>query len=357
VTYRSSTAEIESKFIKLGIIISKILNHYTEDFTEPIGVLRKVFYQQFEVVNHEVTVLPQEKLPPSRIESPHDTDCRFRKKGDQKQRGYFINITETCNPENPVNLVTDAQVEPASVSDNTFLIPAVEASQELLSDEIETINVDGAFHSVGNQNYCKEQDIDLVLSALCAPASRLDHSVDEEGNLICFDTQTGTNLETRKVKPKTENEPPKWAVYMPGLKKPRIINQHAVDICMLRKQIAARTKEELNLRANVEATIFQLGYHYRANKSRYRGLIKHRIWANIRCMWINFVRIMKYITSLEPPCEDMCPNTVYSINKCVLYAKNMLINAIFSFEQIFKRCVTVASPKFGKMTLSGKWAF
>ena len=48
-------------------------------------------------------------------------------------------------------------------------------------------------------------------------------------------------------------------------------------------------------RNNVEASIFQLGYHYSNAKSRYRGLIKHQMWANMRCLWVNFVRVLNYI--------------------------------------------------------------
>ena len=65
----------------------------------------------------------------------------------------------------------------------------------------------------------------------------------------------------------------------------------------MRKQVTDRTWKELNIRNNVEATIFQLGYHYPNAKSRYRGLIKHEMWANLLCFWINFVRIANYVAN------------------------------------------------------------
>jgi hypothetical protein len=55
---------------------------------------------------------------------------------------------------------------------------------------------------------------------------------------------------------------------------------------------------ELNIRNNVEASIFQLGQRYSNSKSRYRGLIKHKIWSNMRCLWVNYVRISRYISGL-----------------------------------------------------------
>jgi hypothetical protein len=219
------------------------------------------------------------------------------------------------------------------------MIPALESTQEMFPQKIKTLNADGAYHSTPNHDYCSEKKIDFVLSALGSTNSHLEHSVDADGNLICLDTRTGTLLRTRKVVTKNENAPSKWAVYYPDRKKHRYITQHDVDISLLRKQIANRSKEELNLRCNVEATIFQLGYHYRANKSRYRGLIKHRMWANIRCMWINFVRIMKYITSIDPNCENICQN-------CALFVQNLVINAIYSLEKIFGRFFNIKTPNF-----------
>ena len=45
------------------------------------------------------------------------------------------------------------------------------------------------------------------------------------------------------------------------------------------------------LRNNVEATIFQLTFHTRNNKTRYRGLMKQKIFALSRCLWVNCVRL------------------------------------------------------------------
>ena len=349
VSYRSTNTQLETKLVQLGIIISKLLAFIGADDSEPIEVLRKVFHQQYEVVDSEVILLPQERLTSSRIESPHDPDCHYRKKADQKQKGYSINVTETCNPENTVNLATSVIVEPASIPDNMFMIPALEHTQEMFPQKIETVNADGAYHSIPNHDHCSDNEIDFVLSALGSTNSRLEHSVDADGSLICLDTETGTLLPTRKVVTKDENAPPKWAVHCPGRKNPRYITQHDVDISLLRKQIANRSKEELNLRCNVEATIFQLGYHYRANKSRYRGLIKHRMWANIRCMWINFVRIMKYITSLDPNCENLRQNCVQYVNRCLFFVQYLIINAIYALEKKDMRFLNITAPNFVKI--------
>ncbi|MGB1283672.1 MAG: hypothetical protein ACPG44_04330, partial [Polaribacter sp.] len=75
----------------------------------------------------------------------------------------------------------------------------------------------------------------------------------------------------------------------------RYFTQQQIDVCKIRKKIEQTPKEILQKRNNVEASIFQLGYHYSNAKSKYRGLIKHQMWANMRCLWVNFVRVLKYI--------------------------------------------------------------
>ncbi|MBQ0089875.1 MAG: hypothetical protein KBT27_11165, partial [Prevotellaceae bacterium] len=45
-------------------------------------------------------------------------------------------------------------------------------------------------------------------------------------------------------------------------------------------------------RNNVEATIFQLCFHTRNNKTRYRGKRKQELWAFARCAWINLRRLV-----------------------------------------------------------------
>ncbi len=63
---------------------------------------------------------------------------------------------------------------------------------------------------------------------------------------------------------------------------------------------AIRLKQEntppdlLKKRNNVEATIRHFAFCLEKNKSRYRGLLKHKFMTWARCSWINLVRIMNF---------------------------------------------------------------
>jgi hypothetical protein len=256
VVYRSSKSEIETRLSALGVLIYKIIGQIGEHSSESIQILCSVFKEQYSENEDIVTPRTKEEITANSIQSPHDTECTYRNKGENQFKGYSFNLTETCDDDAPLNLITHVQVDVASTADCDFLQPAVEATQEILPQEIEKINADGAYHSPENQDYCKEN--------------------------------------TRKIK--TEEG------------KNRYFTQKEIDTCLLRKQITTRTQSELNVRNNVEAAIFQLGYHYPNSKSRYRGLIKHKIWANSRCIWVNFARIVRHIVKNGAICVQKVKN-------------------------------------------------
>ncbi len=163
-------------------------------------------------------------------------------------------------------------------------------------EDIEELYTDGAYHSVDNQRYCEEEGIDWTVRGISGKASKYDLSYDENGELIVYNTITQENIPAKRSKTKAPNGPIRWVI-KDGEHAPIYFENKDVVVCSLRKKIAAQEKDKLNIRNNVEATIFQLGYHYRGNKSRYRGLVKHRLWALSRCLWINFRRIAAWITA------------------------------------------------------------
>ena len=306
VVYRSSKEEIESKMVVMGRLIYNIIRSIDEPLSESMQTLCRVFQDQYQCIededvkdngnDRERCVLPRskEEISAQSIQSPHDTECHYRNKDGNQVKGYAINLTETCDDAQALNLITNVLVDVVSTADCSFLQPAIETTQEVITQQIETVNADGAYNSVHNQDYCKGESIDLIVSAIQGKPSQYDLSVDEEGELTVIDLQTNEIVPSRKIESRKNNEQPKWSIKNDKGKN-RYFTQKEIDTCLLRKQTAARTQAELNLRNNVEAAIFQLGYHYSNDKSRYRGLSKHKIWANVRCLWINFVRIINFI--------------------------------------------------------------
>ena len=295
VTYRSTKEEIQDKFEGLGIIIYRLLEAKGAEGNKEYGLLKRVFEEQYEVTNgpgggKKKRVKSREKteITGKSVQNPHDAESEYRDKGGNKVKGYSLNVVETCDEET-LNLIVGVRTEGSGTADVEYFQGGIEKAQEVVTDKIEEAYTDGAFHSPENQEYCNKNNVDWVLGGIQGKPSKYDLSFDAEGDLVVLNTESGQFLEVKKVNTRTPETPERWAVKDGDTR--RTFEQKDVETCDLRKRLDEIPKERLNIRNNVEATIFQVGYHYRGDKSQYRGLEKHRIWATSRCLWVNFRRI------------------------------------------------------------------
>lgn len=307
VIYRSTKAEVDARFVALGKLMYRFIGLFKGYDYGQYKTLKTVFGQQYSVSGGK-TVLPLEngEISAKSVQSPHDTDCHYRDKDGNKVKGYSVNITETCDQvqegQAPVlNLITDTRVDVVSTPDNSFLQPALEQTGEIITGTIEKVYADGAYNSIENREYCQndEHGIDLLLTAMQGAAPRYDIKLDgqDENNLIVTDNKTGITVRAQPVKPRKDKTRKKWKIKT-ETGAYRYFDTDSLRTAALRQKLKDIPIEEKNIRNNVEAGIFQLGYHYPNDKSRYRTLAKHKLWAYSRSMWINFVRIVNYITRI-----------------------------------------------------------
>ncbi len=103
-----------------------------------VETLRRVWVQQFQVVNEVVRWREAGNLPPASlmIYSPHDLDARFGKKRDIEWKGYKVHLTECCDEDLPL-VITDVQTTHAATTDFEVLeqIQADLAARDLLPGE------------------------------------------------------------------------------------------------------------------------------------------------------------------------------------------------------------------------------
>lgn len=333
VVYRSTKIEIDQRFIVLGLLMYRFINLFKSNPYGQYQTLKTVFEQQF-IVSKEKLVLPleNEKISSKSIQSPHDIDCHYRNKDGNKVKGYSANITETCDQpkedeeDKPLlNLITDTQVEVVSTADCNFLKQALTQSQEILPNNIEKAYTDGAYNSVVNQDFCQENHINLLLTAMQGALPRYEVSLDsqDQNKLLVTDSRTGNSIESQPVKTKDPTQK-KWRIKTDEGKY-RYFDLESLRASILRQKLKEIPIEESNIRCNVEATIFQVGYHYSNDKSNYRTLAKHKLWAYSRSLWINFVRILKYVTQICQRTLVCLGKTKYTINICNKLSINVFI--------------------------------
>src|SRR6056297_784687 len=125
IVYRSNKSEIESRLQSLGPLMYKLVRGFTNNKTEQYQLLCRVFEEHYELTKDKQVVLRQRALIQSdSIQSPHDPDSTFRKKGNQKVKGYSANVTETTSDDS-LNLITDVTVDKANTSDSEFVQPEI----------------------------------------------------------------------------------------------------------------------------------------------------------------------------------------------------------------------------------------
>lgn len=77
------------------------------------------------------------------LQSVDDLEATYRTKGTGHYKGYVVNITETCDPENELQLITKVQVTPNNVDDSQLLAEALPNLKE--RTDLETLVTDGGF--------------------------------------------------------------------------------------------------------------------------------------------------------------------------------------------------------------------
>jgi len=346
VVYTSTSEEVKTKLQELGALIHKVLPLFCTVKSTHYTTLERVFHQQFRI-NEAKLVIPRKKedISAKSIQSPHDTDCDFRNKDGNKVKGYSFNATESCDDKG-LNLIGDVTMKKVTASDVDFVQESIEKVEKVFLDKTENIHADGAYHSPDNQVFCTKEDINLYLHAIQGAKSRYQLDLLENDELTVLDTKTRAFLEVTKIRGKNNEQ--KWRIKT--AKGYRYFTQKENDTSKVRKKIEETPVEVLQKRNNVEATIFQIGYHYPNAKSRYRGLIKHQMWADMRCLWVNFIRILKFA-------EKMAQKSTFWAQKLFVYMFDALI---FAFRTLVLKTIDDRLPflqnfrfvGFCKMTLS-----
>jgi hypothetical protein len=98
------------------------------------------------VVDDRLELVPPERLGTNCVRSPDDLDAVYRNKRRKTCRGPVINVSETCHPDNALNLITDITVNPANKDESEVLADRLEWLNEKTPDP-EELHMDGSYGS------------------------------------------------------------------------------------------------------------------------------------------------------------------------------------------------------------------
>ena len=170
-------------------------------------------------------------------------------------------------------------------------------AREVFTEQVEPAHAGGAYHSRDDQGFCSEDNIEMHLHAIQGNKGIYELEVDGEGGNIVrtVDRKTDEGIRSEPLTGKKGGKERR----IEQTKGYRSFTMEEEETALARKKVADMPKGILRKRNNVGATIFQPAYHCPNGKTRYQGVVRHQMWADMRCLWASFVRIRNYLVGLD----------------------------------------------------------
>jgi biotin-(acetyl-CoA carboxylase) ligase len=314
--YQLERTEIPKELEKLGQIYHKLYEALKERYKniEIFPIFERVYQEHFTIVKNKVTVKKNEELHSGIIQSPDDIDATYRKKDKKIAKGQSVNVTETANPENELNLLTDIAVRSNNTDDSDIMNDRIETLKEKTPD-LKELHTDGGYGSEDNDQKFEKLKITHIQTAVRGRKSKVEMKIDKtaegEYEVSCLPvrcTQTGPLQKVESEKTRSRHkvcfdkkicDSCLLAGYCPTLIQKRVYyftrEQYLAN--KRKRNINTLPLERMKLRPNVEATIkeFVKPFNHKG-KLRIRGQFKTMIYACSMGISINFGRIHRYLT-------------------------------------------------------------
>ena len=287
--YRSDADTLQNRLSQIGGFIMEVLAAYPGSVSF-YALLKRLFDEQYTMEDGKAVLRDKKTIKADSLQNPNDPDASYRDKHGQKVQGYVTNITETVEEGKP-SIITSVQVETAVFADCHFLQDAVENSERVTGSTIEDLYADGAYQSPENREFAKVHHDMQLKTGKMQGGCRWELIPHDEDGLTVREIATGGTFEAVKAVT-NQGTRKRWRIPWNNKTGWRYFEDKDIKAYLLRKQIESLPIEEQHKRNNVEAAMFQYSFHTRNGKTRYRGLLKHRIHAFSRCMWMNLRRMV-----------------------------------------------------------------
>jgi hypothetical protein len=165
--YRVKADESQTHLERIGVLMHKLVSELADKYGHEQGyqLLKRVFGEHF-VLSAESGVRPKagQELSASSLQSPDDQQASYRRKRGADYVGYVGNVTETCDPQNDLQLIVKVQVEPNTTEDAHMLEEALPELKQ--RTDLEVMHTDGGYSSEAVDEAMTELEVDQVQTAI-----------------------------------------------------------------------------------------------------------------------------------------------------------------------------------------------
>lgn len=363
-TYRVKGREAQQEHLqKIGQTIHALLQDLKNDYAAETAyqVLERIFAENFHLIESGVRAKENAEITSACLQSVDDLEATYRTKGTGHYKGYVANITETCDPENEIQLITKVQVVPNNVEDGQLLAEALPNLKERTS--IETMITDGGYGSEVSDEALREQEVGLIQTAIRGAQPSADKfslsdfviEQNEKGEpnlLTCPQGHSVPVLAGRTTGWQVRFDPSLCAACpfqqngrcraKPQKRDPRFLltfTTHEVRAAKRRKDYLAHQDHSHNLRSAVEATVRSVKHPFPAGKLPVRGQFRVTCMAIASAATTNVRRIQRYLMTKMKQAETAINLQSEAVPAAVV--------SFFVFSARWLRSRLVFSPIFG----------
>jgi len=320
--YRVAADAYTEHLTQLGQVIAQLLTAWAPTYAEDPAYrcLARVFAEHFTVADPTapttLTVKAPAELSAASLQSPDDPEATYREKQGRGYRGYVVNVSETCSPDNPLQLITAVQVAPNNTDDQDLLVAALPDldTRMPLSD----LHIDGGYVGPAATRAAQAAEVNLHPTAI-----RGAQPDPEQVGLAQFTWEGDTDAPTQVTCPHDHTVP-----LTPGRvagryratfaastcadcplrarcpSQPRkrqpvrtlLVSQRQIEVAQLRQACAATASGPPHLRPPVEATMRSVKHPFGDERTQLpvRGQRRVTMLLTGVAMMVNLRRIWRY---------------------------------------------------------------
>lgn len=317
--FRVRSEEGRDHITRIGMVMQQLIRDLADDYADAPAyqILQRVFNEQFVLEESHPRPRQGDEFPSRTLQSPDDPDATFQRKRGKPYTGYVTNVSETCDPDNDLQLIVTVQAAPNAVDDPTLL---EEAMPDLERLGVHTLHTDGGYNNRQTAQSADERGIEHIQTAIrghsakglglyqfqigmsgagmpiditCPNGQRTSIQSKKPGRFIAdFDINLCEACPLRDQCPsKPRTRRPKQTLYF---------DSHGIEIARRRQRIEIERRSGRNPRAAVESTVRSIKHPFRQGKLPVRGLFRVASMMLASAMMCNVRRIHRSLVQSTP---------------------------------------------------------
>ena len=289
----------ETHLQQIWEVIALLLEELREDYAQDPAyqVLRRFFEDNFRLEAQAVRPKSNKELSADSLQSVDDLEATYRRKGSRDYKGYVANLSETCDPDNAVQLITKVQVAPNNTNDNSLLLEALPDLKERTG--LETLYTDGPYAGPDVDPVLQKQRVEQIQTGINGKRldpdklylADFDIEQNEQGvptHITCPQGQSvPVELSSRKRSYRADFVPSRCKTCpfhlaercpaRPGRKRPSFrlrFTPAQMAVAQRRRKMRQSKQTGKNHRAAIEGTVREVKHPFPAGKLPVRGLFR-----------------------------------------------------------------------------------